>query len=462
MEYKMKFIHEIYWKLVKKDRYRIQRKTRALPLHEIKRIQWHRLKQLLNYVYTNTDYYRDIFNSLKLTPSDIIEPADLMKLPVTEKNTYRKNFEKVTNQTLSKKDYFLSSTSGSTGEPFKFFTDLTSEGPNLSAAYLCNKESMGIDPFKRFNILEIKQQPRNEIKNFPNELNRKIKKSLKDLFKSKIYGLSTWQINEKNTDHILRLFKNLNIHVINGYSSTIFSIAQLFKKRNVNYQLRYINTIGESCIDQQKEFISEVFNCPVYRDYSSSECLHMGTECRNHDGYHLDMYNYYFEFLNGGRPAKNGEYGDIVVTNLNNYVFPFIRYKIGDSALLSDIPCTCGNNFPVVKQILGRSSEAIKTKSGTEMTNIHIPIAFDHFYEYIRQYQLIQISEDILHVKIVPTKIMNENILREIENVLSDALDGSIKIDIQLVENIIPSKSGKKKVIITKEEYKRLIAFDRV
>jgi hypothetical protein len=53
---------------------------------------------------------------------------------------------------------------------------------------------------------------------------------------------------------------------------------------------------------------------------------------------------------------------------------------------------------------------------------------------------------------------MNENKMKKLKNLLYEALDRTIKINIELVNDILPSKSGKKKTIITKEEFRRMNA----
>ena len=50
----MRIIHENYWKFFKDNVLQKQRDIRRLSLNEIKRIQWERLKTLLNYVYFGT------------------------------------------------------------------------------------------------------------------------------------------------------------------------------------------------------------------------------------------------------------------------------------------------------------------------------------------------------------------------------------------------------------------------
>ena len=48
------------------------------------------------------------------------------------------------------------------------------------------------------------------------------------------------------------------------------------------------------------------------------------------------------EILDGDEPCPPGVEGDIVVTNLHAQALPFLRYRVGDRAVLGDGPCPCG------------------------------------------------------------------------------------------------------------------------
>ena len=154
----MRIIHENYWKFFKDNCLQKQRRIRKLPLDEIKKIQWKRLKNLLDYIYSHNEFYRDFFESSNLKPSDIKSPEDLLRLPTTEKKVYRENFNKIVSKDIDENSYGISSTSGSTGEPFKFYTDTKRQGPNTYAAFVLNKEGMGVKPFKKINELRDKDQ----------------------------------------------------------------------------------------------------------------------------------------------------------------------------------------------------------------------------------------------------------------------------------------------------------------
>ena len=56
------------------------------------------------------------------------------------------------------------------------------------------------------------------------------------------------------------------------------------------------------------------------------------------------------------QPATKGK---LVITAFHTHGTPLIRYDIGDAIELSEGTCNCGNNNPLVKQILGRISDYI-------------------------------------------------------------------------------------------------------
>ena len=452
----MKNIIENYWKIFKNNSLQKQRDIRKLPLDEIKKIQWERLKKLLDYIYKNNEFYRDYFESANLTPNDMNKPEDMLKLPITEKKTYRKYFKKIISRNTNENDRISSCTSGSSGEPFKFYLDADSEGANLTAAFFLNEEGMGIKPFKRINEIEIKTEPRNEVKNLKEKIPIRLIDHLKYLFFLQRIGINAKDITRENVDDIVRIIRKNNIKCIYGYSSSILSLAGYFSSHNIKFNMEHIITIGESLLKQQRDFISMIFNCPVYLDYSASECMRMGSECKFQDGYHMDIYNYYFEYITNGRYAKNNETGEIIVTNLNNYVFPFIRYKIGDVAVISNRLCKCGNNLPIVREIRGRITDIIITPTGKEISSGLINVPFEHLYKYIKQYQVIQIEDNELLLKIVPTDMMTDEKLNDIEKYIYDLTDKSMKVTVKLVEEIAIGESGKKRVVVSKKEYQRL------
>lgn len=70
-----------------------------------------------------------------------------------------------------------------------------------------------------------------------------------------------------------------------------------------------------------------------------------------------------------GRPARSGEGGRVIVTNLFNRTMPFIRYELGDrAALLPSKRCECGYDGPSMTLVAGRSGDFIRPPSGRRVS----------------------------------------------------------------------------------------------
>lgn len=440
------FEPEIYGNYLK------QKEIRKLPLNEIQKIQWNRLKELLEYIYTSSVFYSDNFKSVNLKPQNINSYEDFLRLPIVNKKILKKNYDRIISKGSRKEDYTKSYTAGSTGEPFSFLLDNKRENPSTSASFLLNKESIGINPFKKTNELMIKAEPINEIKNLYQPNKRVLVHGLKYYFISETFGIKSLDIKKENINVIKSIIENNNIEVIYGYSSNIFYLAKLFKMHNIDVNIKYAIPIAEGLIKQQKNFITDTFNCRLYMDYGASECMRMGFECNQHDGYHMDIYNYFFEYLDDNdEPCKTGENSNIIVTNLNNYIFPLVRYYIGDQCILSNEKCSCGINYPLVSQITGRESDIIKTPLNDEISLSNFAAFLEYLDEYIIQYQFIvdEKAKEII-LKIIPTQKFKQETIGEIKRKILELINHSMNIKIELVEKIPFEKHGKTKSLIIK------------
>ena len=65
-----------------------------------------------------------------------------------------------------------------------------------------------------------------------------------------------------------------------------------------------------------------------------------------------------------GRPCAPGEVGRVLVTSLNNFATPLIRYELGDYAEVGE-PCSCGRGLPVLKRVMGRYRNLLTLPDGT-------------------------------------------------------------------------------------------------
>lgn len=108
------------------------------------------------------------------------------------------------------------------------------------------------------------------------------------------------------------------------------------------------------------------WNIELFSTYASTEMGAAFTECRSHQGGHLNEDLIYLEVLDEeGNHVSHGEKGEIVISTLGTEGTPLIRYKTGDVARVYREPCSCGRTSPRVGPILGRKNQMIKFKGTT-------------------------------------------------------------------------------------------------
>lgn len=92
-----------------------------------------------------------------------------------------------------------------------------------------------------------------------------------------------------------------------------------------------------------------------------------------------------------GKPCEPGELGRVVVTPLDNFAMPLIRYDIGDYAEVGK-HCPCGRGLPVLKRIVGRVQDLVVLPSGERRWTLLSAGNIESFLEIapIRQYQFVQ------------------------------------------------------------------------
>jgi phenylacetate-CoA ligase len=147
-----------------------------------------------------------------------------------------------------------------------------------------------------------------------------------------------------------------------------------------------------------------------------------------------------------GMPAPSGEPGRVVVTDLANYVMPFINYEIGDWAVAGD-PCACGRGFPTLTSLEGRVGETLRTPGGRTI----LPIALCRFlnivaraHPYLWEYQAVQTAPDHVVFTVVPTARLTAAVADTLRAQLEGFLGPGMTVTVQSVDRIPVEPSGKR------------------
>jgi phenylacetate-CoA ligase len=166
---------------------------------------------------------------------------------------------------------------------------------------------------------------------------------------------------------------------------------------------------------------------------------------------HASVDNNYIEILRdleGAEHAQPGEVGHIVVTNLNNYGMPFIRYSIEDMGAWSTTEgCSCGRELPLMDLVQGRRIDMFKTRDGHAVWGGFASPLFG--MEGVKQFQLVQKSLDLVVARIVKDGELDEMRLAEIERTVHMALGDHVRVEFEYPDEIPVLDSGKYRYAIS-------------
>ena len=421
-------------------------------LAELNRIQWlsreellayqqDKLHRLLKYAYTFVPYYRRSFEEVGFKPDAILtDPAAFQKIPTISKAVVNDNFDDlVTTDPSRQKDLAQNSTGGSTGQPLIFiqdnnFRDYVMAGVHWHLQYTgwqfgeCHAYIWGAD-------YEVATQKKVRARLMNWSLNR--------------FVTNAFTLSEESMTAFVQEIRRRRPGVLIGYTSALERFAEFVQAHQLHdIKFSSITSTAEVLYPYQRELIERTFDCEVLNRYATRELGGIACECPEHMGLHIGVGEVYVEALRDGVPAATGEEGDIVVTNLNNYGMPFVRYHVGDVGQLSDVVCRCGRGLPMMEVVHGRQTDMFKTRDGQA---IHGEFFTHLFYGIgeVKQFQVVQKSYDHILVSIVEKSTLPPERMAFLERAIKDVMNSDVEVEFQFLESIPLKSSGKYRFTIS-------------
>jgi phenylacetate-CoA ligase len=412
--------------------------TQWWPYDKLKEAQNKQLRCLLSFVNNNIPYYKNFFQIKGINLDEGGKNIDLEKIPILNKKIIKDNYDLFFPVSINKMNYSKGSTGGSTGEPLKYF--MSKEDKEIGIALLHRGWNYGgYKPGEKMAIIA------------GSSLIPSTSSFLKKWFISQFRNIryySSYGLSEKNLVNMIKNLNQFRPKYIRGYASSIYTLASFIKNYNfkLNFSPRAIFTTAEKLYTTNRKTIEEVFDTEVFDNYGLNDGGVSAYECKEHCGMHIDMERSILEVVDENNKQVVGRPGRILATSLYNFVFPFIRYETGDIGIVENRYCSCGRELPILKEIIGRTTDVIKI-NGRIIGSPVLTVLFGKFD--IEQYQIIQEKENSLVCKIVRGKTFNKEDELFIKKSLISHV-GSFELIFQYVDSIIPDQDNKYKFIINK------------
>jgi len=326
---------------------------------EIKKYQESLLPEILGYLQRHSKFYQDMFKEHKINISRIKTLEDLATIPVTIKNDLQKrNKDFICVEDKKIIDYLT--TSGTIGEPV-VFTMTESDLKRLAYNEYISFSCAGISSKDVIQLMVTND--------------RLFMAGMAYYSGLRKLGAGIIRVGPGNPKLQFETIKNLKPTGVVTVPSFIIKLIGYAKSNGIDLSKTNIKKaicIGEPIRDNDFNLntlgkrIKQKWDIELYSTYASTEMGTAFTECPEGHGGHHHPEMIIVEFLDdNGQPVKEGEPGEVTITNIGVKGMPLLRFKTGDICIHYTEPCECGRNTIRLGPVIGRKQQMIKYKGTT-------------------------------------------------------------------------------------------------
>jgi phenylacetate-CoA ligase len=394
-----------------------------------------KLRRLLAHCERHVPFYQAVMRDQGIVPSKVDSLDVVRRFPVIDKATVLREYRRLQASGAPGLGVVrYSQTGGTTGEPLRVPKDVAARSSAQAMMFRFN-DWMGVGLAEPKLILWAR----------PIIAPHWTKRLRDGLFRriTNTRQVDAFGVNRAALPGIAALLRGFRPVALHGYCLSLYELARWFADAGERFSLRAVSTTAEQLFPEHRPLFRDVFGCEAFEQYGGGEVEAIAMECAMHEGLHVSEERVILE-LDDDR--------NVIVTDLENLAFPFIRYKNGDQATPAGRACRCGRASQLLAGILGRVADMIGGPSGNR---VH-PDFFTHllnetgisYRTRLRKYQVVQERADRVVWKLVADPLSSEERAWLIAQVR--AYLGAVEVEIERVEDIPPGRSGKFQYVINR------------
>ena len=377
------------------------------------------LTEILTHAKQTVPFYRDI------------PEIDINAFPVVCKEDYKKAFAQFRSSAyLDDRTLRKVFTSGSTGTPFMAYQDKEKLYWHRAGLISIN-DGIGWKLGARFMFMRVWGSGHDE-----GRLSQMM---------SNVVPVDVMDFDDAKKEAIRqRLLADKQLVYILGYATALESLSEYLIRCGEEPEklgLKMVIADSENLSEDAKQTIEKAFGCPVLNRYGNNENGIIGLAEGGRSYFSINYPEYYVEVLNidDDNPAPVGSVGRIVITDLYNKAFPFIRYDTGDLGFAQKLS---GRQCIELKELTGRVSAALRDTNGNLLSET-AAVAFLKLFLGIGRFQVAQTGEKTYELRI--EQCSEEQDSRLIEKAKT-VFGQDAEVQVCHVEKIPQGKNGKYKV----------------
>lgn len=408
------------------------------PRAELEAARLRKLRLFLGDVGRHVPYYRELFARLGFVPGELRTLSDLARLPLLTKPLIRAHSEALKAEDAGPLKRY--NTGGSSGEPLVFYMGRARISHDVAAKWRATRW-WGVDI----------GDPELVVWGSPVELGAqdRLRLARDALLRSEL--LPAFDMGPAQLDAYIARIRAARPRMLFGYPSALSRIAARARETGVRLDelgIKVVFVTSERLYDEQRQIIAETYAAPVANGYGGRDAGFIAHQCPA-GGMHVSAEDLIVEIVDGeGRPLPPGQAGEVVVTHLATRDYPFVRYRTGDVAVLSEAVCACGRGLPLLEEIQGRSTDFITAADGTVMHGLAL-IYILRDLPGIQHFKIVQQSLSETEVQLVADAGFGPAQEAAIREGFRARLGPEVRVLIRPVAAIEPEKSGKFRYVVS-------------
>ena len=226
---------------------------------------------------------------------------------------------------------------------------------------------------------------------------------------------------------IIRQLNEFRPAMLSGYPSNLALLAD-FEELEIHPDV--VITGGELLTDEIRKKLERKFGCYVQTHYSCTEGGEIACECEEKH-LHINEDWVIVEPVDSANAlVPFGEMSDkVLITNLSNYIQPFIRYELTDRVIVHNEKCKCGRTTRWL-EIEGRTDDILEFDKGIRIAPMSLYKILEEV-KAIRRFQLIQRACDKVELRMISDQ--PEEAFRQAKYDLQDFFDSKgLTVEIEL------------------------------
>jgi phenylacetate-CoA ligase len=247
--------------------------------------------------------------------------------------------------------------------------------------------------------------------------------------------VDAFTLEDRALDRVLDRIAAAAPEILIGYASSLRHLARRAAARGRPVRLRSVETSAELLTPEARREIEEAFGCRVLDRYGCREAGVIAHECGEGPGWHVNT-----ETVHVDTDAE----GRLLVTTLMNYTMPLVRYRNEDEVETAPAGerCPCGRGLPLIRRVVGRRSDIIRSPSGRA---IHGEFFTHLFYGVpgVREFQVVQTTAEDLVIRVVADEAFTAGETERLARVVREHGDPRFRIRWERLAAIPRERSGK-------------------